>query len=55
MKKDKRAGALIEKGTLAKAAPLKKREAAYQLICNSPFKLTPKQFRPVLGADVWDT
>lgn len=53
MKKKKRVGALIEKGIIAKAAPLKEREAAYQLICHSPFKLTPKQFRQLLEEDVW--
>ncbi|MEK7842399.1 MAG: hypothetical protein AAB197_06960 [Deltaproteobacteria bacterium] len=53
MKKKKMVGALIEKGIIAKAAPLKEREAAYQLICHSPFKLTPEQFRQLLEEDVW--
>jgi hypothetical protein len=29
------------------------REEAYQLFCNRPFKLTPKQFRQVLEEDAW--
>jgi hypothetical protein len=53
-KSKKRVRALIEKGVIAKAAPLKEREAAYQLVCKRPFKLTPKQFRQVLEEDAWD-
>ncbi len=38
----------------AGAAHPKEREAAYNLFCNNPFKLTPKQFRQVLEEDAWD-
>jgi hypothetical protein len=32
----------------------KERERAYHLICDRPFKLTPKQLRQVLEEDAWD-
>lgn len=38
----------------AGAAHPKEREAAYNLFCNRPFKLTPKQFRQILEEDAWD-
>ena len=31
-----------------------KREAAYQLFCERPFKLAPEQFQTVLDQDAWD-
>lgn len=31
-----------------------KREAAYQLYCESPMKLTPRQLKAVLQEDAWD-
>ncbi len=30
------------------------REAAYQLYCERPLKLTPSQFKTVLEEDAWD-
>ncbi|MDA8082714.1 MAG: hypothetical protein M0024_03530 [Nitrospiraceae bacterium] len=30
------------------------REAAYQLYCERPMKLTPSQFKTILEEDVWD-
>lgn len=30
------------------------REAAYQLYCERPMKLTPSQFKTVLEEDAWD-
>ena len=53
MKKKKRVRVLIKKGIIAKAAPRKERKAADDLICNSPFKLAPKQFRQMLEEDAW--
>jgi hypothetical protein len=37
----------------AGASSSTEREAAYQLFCNRPFKLTPKLFRQVLEEDAW--
>ena len=31
------------------------REAAYELFCEQPMRITPEQFRKVLQADAWDT
>lgn len=45
--------ALIQYLNTGAASP-KEREAAYNLICNTPFKLTPEQFRQVLEDDMWD-
>lgn len=37
-----------------KAADPAKRDAAYQLFCDRPMKLTGAQFKAVLEEDAWD-
>ena len=36
------------------SADQEKREAAYQVYCERPFKLDAAQFREILEADAWD-
>lgn len=36
------------------SADQEKREAAYQVYCDRPFKLDAAQFREILEADAWD-
>jgi ribosomal protein L12E/L44/L45/RPP1/RPP2 len=38
----------------ASAANPKEREMAYQLFCERPLKLKPKQLRQVLEEDMWE-
>ncbi len=44
----------IENYLSTRAVEPAKRDAAYQLFCDRPMKLTPAQFKAVLEEDAWD-
>jgi hypothetical protein len=44
----------LESYLSSKSSDPAKRDAAYQLFCDRPMKLTSTQFRAVLEEDAWD-
>ena len=45
----------LESYLSSRAPEPEKREAAYQLFCERPMRLTEDQFKAVLEEDAWDT